>query len=507
MNGTGATHGPAGDDGAGPRPQQASLWRLLKEVIGYGLGLSVTRVLGVIIAFIYPVLLSQTEYGSLNVVLSLNGMLSLLLFLGLDVGLPRLYYEREDPAWRGRLTAAVFYTVMAVTLVVVGLMLLLSRPLALLLYVDPRYVLYLRLVLLIVPFNLANGVQLLVLRLEQRIWVFNALSIANLVISAAVGVFCILVLQLGTAGVLVGVLAAYTVTATAGIIVNWRRIWHAPLLSRLREMLAIGLPLVLSNMSLWVLQSVDLLFLVRWVPGDVLGLYAMANGVVGVLAMALTAFQNAWGPFAFSVMDQERSKSVYARTLTFLTALGAGLVVGGTLFAAEGMAVISWLTGKDYGGAAPAIGPLALGTLFYAMYLVVQTGAYIRKNTLAVAFTTALAAAVNIALNFVIIPPWGIVGAALATALGYLTALIVLYFLAQRLAHIPYEMGKVVVAVIVAVAIVAIAPYVVTGALWSDVALKLALAASYVGALLGARVITRTDVMLLLTGLRRRARR
>lgn len=495
---------PAHDGGAATRPPQASLWRLLKEVVGYGLGVTITRMLGVVVAFVYPILLSQSEYGAVNVVLSLTALLALLLPLGLDVGVARLYYEREDDLWRGRLLTTAFYAVMVTTLATTGLMLVFSRPLAELLYGGPAYLPYLQLALLSMPFSMANNVQLLALRLKRQIWVYNALTLTNLVVSAVTGIACIVIWHLGPAGVLVGVLAAYAVTATAGIMVNWRDLWHAPLPERLREMLAIGLPLVLSGVSLWVLQSIDLLFLVRWVPGDALGLYAMANGVVGVLVLAINAFQNAWGPFAFSVMGQERSESVYARTLTFLAALGAGLVVGGTLFASEGMAVVSWLTGKDYGGAAEAIGPLALGTLFYAMYLVMQTGAYIRKNTVVVAVTTALAAIVNIALNFAIIPQWGIVGAAIATALGYLTALVALYFFAQRLTHIPYEVGKVLAAVLAATTIVAARPYLVTGSLTGDAALKLALAGLFVAAMFAVGVIRGRDVALFVARLRGR---
>jgi O-antigen/teichoic acid export membrane protein len=55
---------------------------------------------------------------------------------------------------------------------------------------------------------------------------------------------------------------------------------------------------------------------------------------------------------------------------------------------------------------------------------------------------TVLAAGINIGLNFALIPPFGIVGAAVATAVGYGFLAIAYYLLSQHVYPTPYEPKK-----------------------------------------------------------------
>jgi O-antigen/teichoic acid export membrane protein len=246
------------------------------------------------------------------------------------------------------------------------------------------------------------------------------------------------------------------------------------------------------------------LFLVRYVTDADLALYAVAIGLASLMGLFQVAFQAAWGPFSFSVMGREGAGLVYARTLTMFTAIGGMFTVGLALFAPELLLGVTWLSGKSYGGSAASVGPLAFGFLLGGMYLVVQTGAHIVKNTRVIAATTGLAALINVALNFWWIPAWGIIGAALATAAGYLAATAVLYVIAQRLAHIPYELARVLVTLAVCMVLLAVAPWIQTGALWSDLVLKLVLCAGYGLALAAARVVLPADVRRLTAAVRAR---
>jgi len=131
------------------------------------------------------------------------------------------------------------------------------------------------------------------------------------------------------------------------------------------------------------------------------------------------------------------------------------------------------------------------------MYFVVQTGVYIARRTSIIGFTMGIGAAINIALNFALIPPLGIVGAALATGLGHLAALISLYTLAQRVLPIPYQRTKLIAVVLVAGGMIALAPLVNTGFILKDLLLKAGVLALYGAAVLATRAITLNDLAIL----------
>jgi len=415
----------------------------------------------------------------------------------MDTALARFYYEPKEEAERRRLVSTVFCSVMGLTLAADGILLLFSRRLALVVYGDHHYISYLRLALAAMPFVMANGVQMVVLRLERQVRVFNLIMIFNLLVSSSIGIASILLFRIGAAGMLLGFIAGNLTTAVAGMVYNRRRIFCAPALRKLTELLSVGLPLVLSGTSLWLIGYLNRPILVRRVSPDELGLYAIATGAVGMMALLIGAFRNAWHPFAFSIMNSEDARNIYGRALTLFTVAASTVAACGTLFAPEMLLVINAYTGKNWSGAAPCIGPLALGTLFSAMYFVVQTGVHIARRTGTVALTMGIGAALNLILNIVLIPRFGILGAALATALGHLTSLISLYGLAQRILFIPYQKGKLSAIVLLTVILIALAPLIDAGSLLKNLGLKAAILLLFGSALSATRAFAYDELKIL----------
>jgi O-antigen/teichoic acid export membrane protein len=476
---------------------RVSLQGLANEVIGYSIGAIANRILGIVVACIYPILLSQDEYGRLDVVFSIETLLLVILFLGFDAALSRFYYEQTDVIQRRQLVSTVFYSVMSFTLLSVGILLAVSQPLALWLYKDPRYILYFRLALISMPFMLANGVPLVVLRLERRIRTYNFLMAGNLATASLVGIASILAFRIGAAGVLIGFLTGHVVTCSIGIYLCRRSLFSVPLPGRIRELLRIGIPLVPSGVALWLIGFANRPMLVHSVSAKDLGLYAIASGAVGMMGMLLGAFRNAWHPFAFSIIGHEGSENIYGRALTLFTIGGAFIATCGSLFAPQLLLILNAFTHKNWSGAAPCIGPLAIGALFGAMYFVVQTGAYIVRRTSIIATTMGIAALANILFNFLLIPRYGILGAAVAILLVHFIALVSLYIAAQRIAKIPYQPIKLFMIVLIATAVIFLAPILETNIFLKDLILKTALLAFYCIALFASRVLTTRDLSLL----------
>jgi len=101
------------------------------------------------------------------------------------------------------------------------------------------------------------------------------------------------------------------------------------------------------------------------------------------------------------------------RYMNYLLILGLSVAVGTTLLASE---IINLIYGDQYANSGPVLAVLAwnLPGFFLAMLLGYALGAIHRQGTVA-RFSIA-ATVLNVALNFVLIPLWGAVGAALAYA-------------------------------------------------------------------------------------------
>ena len=202
-------------------------------------------------------------------------------------------------------------------------------------------------------------------------------------------------------------------------------------------MLAFGLPLVPTALAMWALMLVDRLMLGRLAGLDDVGQYAAANRVVAVLLLGVTAFATAFGPYALSLYseDRELEKRVRARALTYLTAaltLGA-LVLA--LFARELLALLA----PGYDRAYQAVGLVALGAVSFGVSSVAMAGISFARRTGWFAVLTLGAAALNIGLNLILIPAFGMIGAAAATAIAFAALAAGHYVVSQRLYPTPYD--------------------------------------------------------------------
>src|SRR4029450_13800043 len=89
----------------------------------------------------------------------------------------------------------------------------------------------------------------------------------------------------------------------------------------------------------------------------------------------------------------------------------------------------------------------AVGVFFYGIYLLTSIGLNLTSRTQYYPISTAIGAAVNIGLNFLWTPRYGIIGAAWANGAAYALQAGVAYVLSQRFYPVRYERGRVARAV------------------------------------------------------------
>ncbi len=77
-----------------------------------------------------------------------------------------------------------------------------------------------------------------------------------------------------------------------------------------------------------------------------------------------------------------------------------------------------------------------------------MVGANIKRKTWLTAVFTAIAASANFALNLVLIPAYGAMGAAISTFVAYALLTLLAYIVNQRIYPIPFEVGRFLVALL-----------------------------------------------------------
>jgi O-antigen/teichoic acid export membrane protein len=288
---------------------------------------------------------------------------------------------------------------------------------------------------------------------EERSVAFVSASLVNIFLTIGATLLLVVALDKGPIGVIVGNFIGTLIVYV--VLVGYRREQLGLEFDRglLREMNRFGIPLIPTALFLWVTNFSDRLFLVHLADTTEVGLYSVGVRIASAMVLLLTAFRLAWPAFAYSIEDDHEAKRTYAFVLTYLVALTTWVATGLALMSPW---LVNWLAAPAFAESSRVVGPLAFSTVAFAGYIVVAIGVGRAKRTQFNWVVTGAAAVVNIGLNLLLIPPYGMMGAAVATVAAYSTMFIGMVWWSQRIYAIPYQWRRVITAAATGLALVAI---------------------------------------------------
>jgi O-antigen/teichoic acid export membrane protein len=236
-------------------------------------------------------------------------------------------------------------------------------------------------------------------------------------------------------------------------------------------MLAFGVFVVPASISFFVFDLSDRFFINHYRTLTELGLYSIAINIASLLVFFSYALSQAWSPIALNIYYS--SKKIFhqfvPRFFTYYLIFFFVLAVSVTLFGAE---ILRIFATPKYFAAASAIGPLALAMVFSTSNQVTSLGITISKKTKYFAFYTGLAAVLNIILNFLWIPKYGMIGAAWSTAASYLFLTIVYFLNSQKFIKLTLDWQKIIKLVLLSLLAMFLGPLLWRFGFWSNLAVK-----------------------------------
>jgi len=337
------------------------------------------------------------------------------------------------------------YFRVAFSSLVCGLLLFFAPELSFWFIGEREFSAFLVIAILKVPFHLVVLFYQGLFRVKRAVWYFVALTLANTLLILVFNIFLVIILRLGVSGILLANLIASFLLAVFGFIWIRQDLQITFSNKHLKLLLKYGLPLVPASIAYWMLAYIDRYFLVNYTNLTEVGLYSISNRLSGVLTFFTSAFQMAWPAFAFSIKQADYAKEVYAKVLTFYTVCMCILAVGLSLFSKEILLIV---TTPAYLKAYHTVGFLSLSIIAMGIFNILTIGTALAEKTKHIGWITWLAAILNIVLNFLLIPRFGIVGAALATLISFCFSSILLFLISQRYYPIPYETGKIVITIL-----------------------------------------------------------
>jgi len=428
---------------------------LLGESVVYGISGAAAKFIAVFLVPLYTRVFTPAEYGVVELVGAALLLLEAGVVLGLDNASARWFYDTDDPADRRRTIASWLWCQAGASAAVAVPVLILARPIASLLTGSAENAILIRLAVLALPLEAFGRVLGNWLRYQRRAWTTAIFNTARSLAMVGATVLAVLVLRWGIAGIFSARLAVFAALAVAAILTL--RGWASPAAAsraRLREMLAFGLPLVPAAIGTWVTSAADRLILKLFCDTAEIGLYSIAASVASIMALITTAFQMAWGPFAFSIAREEEAPQVYARVLDLYALAGCFLCAAISLFAPL---ILRILTTEPYYPAASTVPFLTFVFLVAGGQYIAALGSSLAKQSGPIAASILIASVTSVALNFALVPALGRDGAAAGTLGAYIIGVAYLFRASRRRWPIPFRFRAAIACFGLAWAVIAVA--------------------------------------------------
>ena len=386
---------------------------LAGNTVKLGLGTFGSKVLVFLMVRFYTAYLSPADYGTADLITQTANLLIPLVSLGITDAVFRFAMDAAEDA--GGVFTAGFCVIAAGCVPLAALALAGSRAL------DGS-------AWLIAVFIVASNFHTLcaqLIRARGEMTLFAVQGLINTALVIGLNILFLAVFRLGVTGYVLSTAAADVLTTL--YLVFRARLWRffkRPAAGTLGRMLRYCVPLIPTAAFWWVTSVSDRYMITAWLGTAANGIYAVAAKLPTILTVLSSVFMEAW---LFSAVTERQDGE--AAHLQFYASVWRTFVAGMVLSASGVIAfarlAVRLLAEEGFYEAWQYVPVLCLAMVFAAFSTFLSSVYVVSKKSSLSFWTALLGAGSNVAMNPLLIPRIGVLGAAIATLLSYVLVFLV----------------------------------------------------------------------------------
>lgn len=388
---------------------------LIKDIVIFGIGSIGSKLILFFLVPLYTNYLSTSEYGTSDLVVTISQLLvpfvSVVIFDAVfRFGLSK--YENAESVLKCSLF--IFMLGSIATLVI--------SPLFLLYQTVSNYVVY---IAVLTMFTMFHSILTAYLKVIDKNKIYALISIVQTLVLATMNIVLLICFRTSINGYLISNVISFVIPdiflfvylKVPSVVKNVKLDKRL-----LKEMLMYSAPLILNNVSWWVIHSSDKMMVEMMIGASALGIYTVAAKIPSLINVAISIFQQAWGISTIKEYESTEDTSFYTQVLRVYTLISFMATCVITFVIRPFMSIY---VGSDFGDAWKYV-PLLLQAACYNAFAIFYGSLYgalkKSKNNM---LSTLIAAIVNIIVNYVLIIYVGVWGAVIGTFVAYLVLAIV----------------------------------------------------------------------------------
>jgi O-antigen/teichoic acid export membrane protein len=405
----------------------------------YGLLDFLQRSFGLIMIPVYTRVLSQTEYGNLDIIIILSLVLLVLVDLQFVSAFARLYLEYCTAGNGKRFVGTAVVSRLIGGIAIPALFLVFGFlgqiEFAFLPSFKANTTVWI-VAVSAVPLSLTYDILLLQTRMLRWKKLFALGSVSNCVFSGLLSILFTVVWSWGIVGVVLGLLLGKIIGL---LLLVWGLRREVDLcfdLGIFKELLHYSLPLVPGWWVGFSSAYVARFFIYGKLGADENAILAIVTKLAGVIGLLTVSYRTAWQPIAMSYIGDARGEEFYVRSLRLFMAAGVFCIFCLTILSKP---VLAFLLPASYGVVEYYIPLFVVGIIIGELENIVQLGNQISKKTYWMSIGSVFSFLTNL-LILIIFTAWiGIYAAGLGLMFSSIVRLFITYFSSQGNYRIQYD--------------------------------------------------------------------
>lgn len=383
--------------------------------------------------------LTTFDYGVIAVIWAINAFLNTFYLLGLNGSLNRFYYEyKNDEVLLQKLFGTIITFVICNSLLMTLILILVRKWLLIPFLTNVDFYPFMILGLISVLFNPCFTIYQNTLQASQNGTKYGKNNLMFFVVNIILLLISVLIYDMGAIGVL-GSLAVTNIIFFFYTILQFKKDFIFGInLEILKKTLKYSTPLIPHTLSGVVTNMIDRVFINKYLTTSLVGIYSVGSNFGSVVFLVASGVNQAFVPwFNERVKNNELDK--IPKVANLLTAIYSIFALGLSFFGKE---IIIMITPKSYHDSWMVIPLVAYAFVFHGIYYFFAgvlfydiTG----KGNRIIPFVTISTALINIFLNILAIPRFGIIGAAGTILISKIILAVSLSFVYKKFININYS--------------------------------------------------------------------
>lgn len=410
----------------------------------YSTGNFLTRGLNFILLPIYSHYISPPEFGVYSVIISIVTIASTILNLGLPSIFVKNLSEFETASAKRKFISNVISGITALSIPILIFVVIFSKKISWIVIGSETYDREIILgILSVFSLNYSYYFSAFFIA-EQNSKRFVFVNSISALINFILNVFLIVVLKSGIDGIFISqILSSIVLILLAKDVV--KNFFHFEIdLKYLNPILISSLPLLFSGIFTIVVELIDRFIVLKLLGEEQAGIYSFGYRIALIYNLFILSFKSAWIPHYFQLkgIDEEEKSKHIGRVFTKLVYLSAVLILTiqiiiKILFSTD---FISFqIFNPAYKSSQSFIIYVMLGYFFSLMMAFYSIAPYKFNKTNHFLIADLLAMITNLVFNFLLIPEFGLIGAALATMFAFMIGALYLFLFSNQKIKVEYQ--------------------------------------------------------------------